>query len=187
MIGLYFIIQSDRYTATSTHFCHSIRNNDKSSYFLDYKFYSEFVKFLIATSSSSKKKSSTRYEEPHHRSSTISASRSAHKLQRHQAFDFDQQNQSRFSFSSDEVVIEDANKFDSNFDDDQLSQNYGFELIEDENKVKTQDEFEEEAVSSNSKLDNELNEIIDLIVRDFMLKWIEEFIWDSDKFFSMAK
>ena len=39
---------------------------------------------------------------------------------------------------------------------------------------------------SNSKLDLYLDEIIELSVRDFMMAWLKQLIWDQDKFSTIA-
>ena len=40
---------------------------------------------------------------------------------------------------------------------------------------------------SNSKLDSYLDEIIELIIRDFLMVWLGELLWDKEKFSAMTK
>ena len=40
---------------------------------------------------------------------------------------------------------------------------------------------------SNSKLDTYLDEIFSLIIRDFVMSWMNKFIWEKEKCFSTAK
>lgn len=39
----------------------------------------------------------------------------------------------------------------------------------------------------NSKIDTYIEEIIELVIRDFVMSWLSNFIWDKDKFFNIAK
>jgi hypothetical protein len=168
LAGLYLIIQWKQTSVTN-----EIVQNEKTSYFITYKFYSDLVTFL----SQPQKWVTNRADETKNRKSTNSTTRS---FQASTTAEFNQatffpstpSTNIRFSLSSENIT--DELNFEAADDEDT---NFGFEVI---------DDFDETPVS-NSKQESEINEIIDLIVRDFILKWIENLIWENEKFFSMTK
>jgi hypothetical protein len=55
----------------------------------------------------------------------------------------------------------------------------------DSSSIDTANELESH--SSNSKLDTYLDEIFSLIIRDFVMSWMNKFIWEKEKCFTAAK
>lgn len=58
-----------------------------------------------------------------------------------------------------------------------------------ESLAESDDEFLElnEDNESNSKIDSYLDEMIELIIRDFVIVYLEDMLWEKDKFSTMIK
>ena len=90
-------------------------------------------------------------------------------------------NNNRLSFSSEDFYEElsEISKINNSLENEDILLTYNIDGTEADQNI-------DEKIS-DSKLESELNEIIELIVRDFLLRWLDSLIWENDKFFSMTK
>ncbi len=96
----------------------------------------------------------------------------------HVSFNISPTNQE--NINSDEINFEDEDEYLD------LSHEFGRNL-EDSVSIDSTNEKEESMQSSNSKLDSYLDEVFSLIIRDFVMSWMSEFIWEKEKFSVLAK
>ncbi len=79
------------------------------------------------------------------------------------------------------------------FNDDNLSENllnrYSNMNMSTQSLVESEDEFLEtnQDNKSNSKMDSYLDEMIELVTRDFVMVFLNDMLWEKEKFSAMIK
>ncbi len=105
---------------------------------------------------------------------------------------------SRTLFSQLRNTNDDLSNFDYEFGDDDARSENDFFYLERQDEISSKEkeyfidldqEEENEEFISNTRLDSYLDEIVELIVKDFIMSWLGNFIWEkeSGKIVSLAR
>lgn len=143
---------------------------DSRNYFLNYKIYNELLNFLSLQS----KKYSRNFSKSTHRTRSTISNYVVIENEEFVFNNFDLDNASLISTCSDDLLNESFEETQS------LNEN---SCIHDD----IEGNLESNEEQSNSKLDSYIEETIELIVRDFVVVWLQDFIWEKDKLAIMAK
>jgi hypothetical protein len=163
LAGVYFGFKTNEYIIPDLS---PSSEKDASSYFLSYKFYSDLIAYL----SSNKSIPRPKFKRNETNRLSIDTSNSLTKETPYAA-----------SFSTEDlnrgsVIIDDINNYEYQNEE---------EIFEEQ---KNGDELdEEESPESNSKLESELNEIIELVVRDYILRFLDKIVLENDRFVLITK
>lgn len=185
-LGIYSSFQTNEHIIPELDSSQDSNKSHKNSHLLTYKIYSDLILNLNTQHNISSKNSFRRSAKARRNrklGSLISNSSSLNFNNEDYFHDFNTHD----SLSSEDILVNEFN-YVSTLRSIDTDPSYDDEV---EQRLIDNDEYsvddEQESSESNSKLDSYIDSIIELVVRDFILPWLGNLIWDKDKFASMAR